>query len=60
MAIKKFSEIALGTKFTLSGIEYVKMQEERISCCKFHNAIQTNNTSVKIGVTPITDVEVSE
>lgn len=60
MAIKKFSELPVGTKFTLNGIEYVKTVEERISCCQFNNARQTTNSSAKIGVTPVTDVEVAE
>jgi hypothetical protein len=60
MSQKKFSDIANGTKFTFNGIEYTKIPEERISCCQFYNAVQTSNTAAKIGVTPITEVEVQD
>ena len=60
MSIKKFSEIGTGTKFMLNGIEYIKTQEERISCCQFNNAVQSQNAYAKIGVAPITEVEVKD
>jgi hypothetical protein len=60
MSQKKYSEISNGTKFILDGIEYIKIPEERISCCQFYNAVQSGNASAKIGVTPITEVEVKD
>jgi len=57
MAIKKFMDLSIGDKFKLNGINYVKTQEERISCCQVINASQEDLPSTRIQVTPITEVE---
>jgi len=60
MSIKKFVDVQVGEKFTLNGIEYVKIPDERINCCKVNNASQTNDVGTKIQVIPITEVEVND
>lgn len=60
MATKKFSEITNGQHFTMNSIEYIKIPEERVSCCSVLNAVQADNRSSKVQVTPITEVEIAE
>lgn len=46
-----FHEISVGQKFSVDGVQYEKVQEERISCCKIkRNAIKLDdNTGAVIG-----------
>lgn len=60
MSIKKFFDIPVGTAFTLNNVEYIKITEERISCCKALNAETVTEPKSKIQVIPITEVEVKE
>jgi hypothetical protein len=60
MATKKFSELSNGQQFTFNSIDYIKIPEERISCCSVLNAVQANDRSIKIQITPITEVEIAE
>ena len=42
---KKFEELALGDKFTVNNVEYVKTEEVRVSCCRSINChASTDNT----------------
>lgn len=53
----KFSELQVGQKFISNGIEYTKIEPQKVSCCKTLNAINlvdNNKTMIK----PDTDVEV--
>lgn len=58
MSIKRFVDIGVGEKFVLNGVEYTKIPEERISCCKALNAETVTEPKSKIQVIPITEVEV--
>lgn len=40
---KKFSEVAIGEKFVVNGVEYTKSQEVRVSCCKSVNCHLSDN-----------------
>ncbi len=60
MATKKFSEVTNGQRFTMNSIEYIKIPEERVSCCSALNAVQADNRSAKVQVAPITEVEITE
>lgn len=42
---KKFSELKVGDKFVLNGIEYQKIDTVRISCCSAINAHATSNVN---------------
>ena len=59
MANKKFIDLSVGQKFTLNGLEYEKIPDERISCCRVNNAQQINNGD-KIQVIPIEEVSVND
>ena len=60
MVNKKFSDITVGQIFFVNGVEYVKIKDVRISCCKVvncHNAANANqrgffqgNTVVQVNV----------
>jgi hypothetical protein len=57
----KFMDLAVGLKFkaSLNGgdvIEYIKIQEERVSCCTVLNA-QPTGSSQKVQFLPLAEVE---
>lgn len=55
-----FSSVKVNDTFTYKGSDYVKLQTNKISCCKFTNAHLVGNPNKKIGVKPTEQVEVSE
>jgi hypothetical protein len=52
----KFSELAVGQKFTANGTEYVKTDTVKVSCCKSVNCQKTSDNT-KHMVQPDTTVE---
>ena len=56
---KNFSELSTGTKFSVNGIEYVKTEEVRISCCKVVNAYASSDSSQKVQFSGDTKVVVN-
>jgi hypothetical protein len=56
---KKFSELAIGERFVLNGVEYIKTQEVRVSCCRSINAQLTNDANNKTFVSGNTVVNVN-
>lgn len=55
-------DLAVGVKFTASlnggpTTEYVKIQEERISCCSVLNAQTTANGGPKVQFLPLAEIE---
>lgn len=44
---KKFSEVVVGEKFTVNGIEYTKTEDVRVSCCQVINCYATANVNQK-------------
>lgn len=52
---KPFSEVAVGTVFTLNGTSYMKTQDVRISCCKTINATASTDSNNRIFV-PLTTI----
>lgn len=51
----KFHELAVGDTFTTDGVSYVRITDERISCCKVFNAKKID-TNEKVQIIPITEV----
>jgi hypothetical protein len=45
MVDKYFRDIAVGQRFTYAGIEYLRTEVNRISCCKATNAQAVGNPS---------------
>ena len=60
MSLKKFQDIQVGTAFVYNGIEYHKIPDERVSCCKINNACMVTDKSKKTHIIPITEVEVND
>ena len=52
-----FNTIAIGTNFVWHNVEYSKIADERISCCKVLNAVRLDSGE-KIMIAPIENVEV--
>lgn len=54
----KFFELAVGDHFRYNTMEYVKVKEERISCCKVgKNAVLYGSTNSSEVVKPLEEVE---
>lgn len=58
--IVKFSDVANGTQFVANGIEYIKTETVKISCCRSINAHAVGNEANTTFITPNADVEVAE
>lgn len=43
--IKKFAELAVGSRFFVDNVEYIKIEAVRISCCQSINAQEANNAN---------------
>lgn len=44
---KKFEELAVGSKFTVNNVQYVKTEEVRVSCCRSINCQMVTDTNQK-------------
>lgn len=53
----QFKDLKTGDNFKYNNLEYVKISEERISCCKYLNAALSSDKKNKIQVKPLTNVE---
>jgi flagellar biosynthesis regulator FlbT len=54
----KFQELKVNDKFFINGIEYTRVADKRVSCCKVLNAVASNEPSKVIQVKPLTVVQV--
>jgi hypothetical protein len=59
MIKKQFKELVVGDTFTYNGLEYVKIKDEKVSCCRTLNAAQASDETKKVMVPPITEIEVN-
>lgn len=53
----KFHELAVGERFKFNNIEYTKIAEVRISCCKVKENCQAVATGAKAVLKPTDEVE---
>jgi hypothetical protein len=60
MSNKPFKEVKDGELFTLNNINYQKIKEVKISCCKRINAQACDNNSNRIKVDPDTEVTTND
>lgn len=58
MSVEQFQNLAVGTKFRYNNTEYVKIENERVSCCRNNNAVMVADATQKTQIAPITEVEV--
>lgn len=56
---KQFSELSVGQRFTVNGVEYIKTQEVRVSCCRSINCQAVNDPNNKTYIQPSTTVSVN-
>jgi hypothetical protein len=56
---KQFKDLQVGNKFTKDSIEFVRIDDERVSCCKVFNSRNTS-TNEKVMILPLDEVEVQE
>lgn len=56
----QFHTLAVGTKFIFQGIEYIKIETERVSCCTSLNASVASNPESKKFIIPVSEVEVND
>jgi len=54
--IVKFMDLKVGDKFSYDGINYEKIPDERISCCRVNNARQLNDNT-KVQILPLSEVD---
>jgi hypothetical protein len=60
MKTVQFKDIAVDQNFKMNDTEYKKIEEKRISCCKFTNACLVSDTSQKTGIKPLTEVQIDD
>ncbi len=56
---KAFKDLNLGDKFTVNGVEYTKIAEVKVSCCRAINAQASANSDQRTFFAPGTTVEVN-
>lgn len=59
MISKQFKDLSVGDRFIYNGIEYERIADMRISCCKTLNAVCTSDPNNKIQVQPLKEVQVN-
>ena len=53
---KNFNEVGLGSKYTVNGVEYIKINEIKVSCCRSINAQVSNDPNNRTFFTGDTSV----
>jgi hypothetical protein len=55
----KFHELQVNDKFTYDNVEYIRIPDERISCCKVLNAkvVATNEKAFIVPANDVTKVD---
>lgn len=60
MVNKQFKDVGLNQEFVFNGVNYKKVEEKRISCCRCINACCLDNTESKTQFKPEEEVQVNE
>ena len=55
---KQFKELSEGSVFKYNGLDYKKVPQVKVSCCRSLNAQEINNEQNQIFVQPLIEVEV--
>jgi len=56
--LKQFKDLELNEQFVHNGVSFIRIPDQRISCCKVLNAENTS-TKEKIMILPLEEVEVN-
>lgn len=59
MTEKTFADVAVGSQFFVNGIEYIKIDTVRVSCCQSINAHVVNEPNARIYFQDSTTVSVN-
>ena len=54
---KLFKELAVGDSFKANGVDYVKINEYKVSCCRSVNSQNSSDSNQKTFFPPDTSVE---
>lgn len=54
--VKKMKDVQIGERFTIGGIEYIKTNEVRVSCCQSVNCEMIGNPNSRTYISPEMDV----
>jgi|LakMenEpi03Aug12_release.lakeMendotaPanAssembly.Ray.scaffolds.fasta_scaffold07784_17 hypothetical protein len=60
MKTVQFKDVPVDSNFKMNDTEYKKIQEERVSCCRFNNACLASDANQKTGIKPLTEVQVDD
>lgn len=55
----KFSDLVVGSRFTLNNVEYIKTEDVRVSCCQVINSYLADNSASRHFIQPETVVVVN-
>lgn len=53
---KQFKDVAVNEEFMLNGVQYKKIEEVKVSCCRSINACRVDDVNKKIQVKPLDEV----
>lgn len=59
MLTKQFKDVAIDEQFTFNGLQYKKIKEVKVSCCRSINACLVSDAKSKIQVKPLDEVTVN-
>lgn len=57
---KRFDQLQNGEVFQFNGVEYKKVPDVKISCCRTINAEATTNNQQQTFIAPLQEVEVND
>lgn len=60
MATKQFKDLTVNEVFTFNGLEYKKIEEVRVSCCRSINACLVSDQNNKVQIKPLDEVTVND
>lgn len=60
MATKQFQDVQVNEEFTFNGVQYKKIDEVRVSCCRCINACLVSDPNNKVQIKPLDEVVVSD
>jgi hypothetical protein len=60
MITKQFKDLGVGDTFIFNNVEYVRIADEKISCCRSNNAALTDETKTKTFIQPLSEVQVND
>lgn len=60
MITKKFKDLSVGDTFIFNNVEYTRIADEKISCCRSNNAVLNDETKKKTFIQPLSEVQVND